>query len=104
MSQGMAIFDREGGLVVANRCYAELYGLDPGVVKPGMRVREIYALRIAAGAYCGETPEDYYALLDAPRVSERTDKLSNGRYIHVRNRTTEDGGWAAIQEDLLTFQ
>ena len=87
-------------LVVANRCYAELYGLDPGVIKPGMHAREIFALRIAAGAYCGETPEEYYALLDGPRVSERTDKLRNGRHILVRDRETGDGAWATIQEDV----
>ena len=73
MSQGMAMFDRERRLVVHNPCFAELYGLDSDALRPGMHIREICALRIAAGAYCGETPEDYYALLDAPLApKERT--------------------------------
>ena len=51
MSQGMAIFDADNRLLVANNRYAELYGLRGEQLAAGMSVREIFDLRIATGAY-----------------------------------------------------
>ncbi len=100
ISQGMAMFDANEKLVVANHCYAELYGLRPEQLRAGMDVREIFALRIANGAYCRDTAEDYLKILDEPYCEERLDVLHNGRVIRVREKETDDGGWVTVQEDV----
>ncbi len=100
MSQGMAMFDANAKLVFANHCYAELYGLRPEQLSPGTGLREIFALRIANGAYCGATPDDYLKIMEDPVCDERLDTLRNGRIILVRERQTDEGGWVTVQEDV----
>ena len=51
MSQGLCMFDREQRVVVANRRYAEMYGLTPDQVEPGTTLREILEARFAQGVY-----------------------------------------------------
>ncbi len=100
ISQGMAMFDANEKLVIANHCYAELYGLRPEQLRAGMDAREIFALRIANGAYCRKTPEEYLKILDEPFCAERLDYLENGRIILVREKETDEGGWVTVQEDV----
>jgi len=94
ISQGMAMFDASEKLVFANRCYAELYGLEAEELRPGMDVREIFALRIAKGAYARGAPQEYLKVLDEPYAATRLDFLENGRVILVREKETDVGGWA----------
>lgn len=100
ISQAMAIFDAEDKLVVSNHCYAELYGLKPEQLRPGMSTREIFELRVASGAYAGEVPEEYLGLLSFPRQGERLDELRNGRILLVRDKFVEEGGRITVQEDV----
>ena len=99
ISQGMAMFDASEKLVFANRCYAELYGLTADQLRPGMDLQEIFALRIAKGAYVGKTPSDYLKILEEPHCNVRFDHLQNGRVIFVRAKETDEGGWVTVQED-----
>ena len=50
ISHGLSLFDRDFRLLVSNRRYAEIYGLDPDRIRPGMTMREILDLRSAVGA------------------------------------------------------
>ena len=49
MFQGLAMFDAEERIVIANDRFAEMYGLTPEQVKPGTTLRQIAELRIANG-------------------------------------------------------
>jgi diguanylate cyclase (GGDEF)-like protein len=98
MAHGMAMFDRDGRVVVSNRCYAELYGLKPELIRPGMRVDKVFDLRIAAGAYAGDL-DQYRTFAFAP-PPERTDHLRTGRVLLIHSKPTDDGGWVTMQEDI----
>ena len=50
MSQGLCFFDGEQRLIVRNRKYLEIYGLDPDIVRPGMSLNQIVELRYSAGS------------------------------------------------------
>src|ERR1700727_1844161 len=50
MRQGLCFFDGSKRLIVANTRYAELYGIPPPAIRPGMDLREIVDLRFAAGS------------------------------------------------------
>ena len=100
ISQAMAMFDADDKLIVSNHCYAEIYGLKPEQLRPGMSTREIFALRIASGAYTGDAPEEYMGLLAIPRRGERLDELRNGRVLLVHDKSMDDGGRITVQEDV----
>jgi diguanylate cyclase (GGDEF)-like protein len=102
MSQGLCMFDRDERLLVSNRRYAEMYGLDPNVVRPGMPLREVLELRIAAGTHYGHP----YATTSATRVdgevepSDTEVELNDGRIFHVVRMPMENGGWVGTHEDV----
>src|SRR5262249_58324661 len=49
MPHGLAMFDTEQRLVVANKRYAEIYGLAPEQLKPGTPLRQIMDERVRRG-------------------------------------------------------
>src|SRR5215469_6861364 len=51
MSQGLCFFDGQQRLITCNRRYTEMYGLDPERVRPGIQLKEVVALRFAAGSF-----------------------------------------------------
>jgi len=102
-SQGVAFFDREQRLILANRRYAEIFRLSPDRLPPGATLREIIELRFAAGT-CPMAVDDYVAYI-ATITEKREDRdwsvsLSDGRTIRARIRPTPDGGWVATHEDI----
>lgn len=107
MSSGVCLFDSEGRLILANRSFAEIYGLTPDQTPPGVTLREIAERRAAAGA--GAMPvEDYLALIgsiNAAKLSNvRTLDLADGRTVQIRHKTMPDGGWVSIHEDITELQ
>ncbi len=104
MSQGLCFFDGQQRLITCNRRYTELYGLDPERVHPGMQLKEIVALRFAAGTFPKMSPEQYLTWRDNVAVSmEPSDtivELNNGRVFEIRHRPMPDRGWVATHEDV----
>jgi PAS domain S-box-containing protein len=104
MSQGLCFFDGAQRLIVSNRRYAELYGLLPERVVPGITLREIIELRLAAGNGPDMTEDAYRAWRDAIAVinepSDTTVEMKSGRSIFVKHRPMPDGGWVATHEDI----
>jgi len=104
MSQGLCFFDGQQRLITCNRRYTEMYGLDPKRVHPGTRLKEIVALRFAAGSFPKMSPEQYLAWRDNIAVSMEPShsivELANGRVFEIRHRPMPDGGWVATHEDV----
>src|ERR1700759_5147262 len=104
MSQGLCFFDGQQRLITCNRRYTELYGLDPERVHPGMQLKDIVAMRFAAGSFPKMSPEQYLTWRDNVAVSmEPTDtvvELDNGRVFEIRHRPMPDRGWVATHEDI----
>jgi len=59
MSHGLAMFDRDGTLIICNKQYAEAYNLPADLFRPGMSLKEILQIRIEHGAYAGDDPQVY---------------------------------------------
>ena len=101
MSQGMGLFDAHRILIASNKSFAELYSLSPNDLRPGMHLDEIYALRIAANAFAGESGEAYLPSRERYRAKlDQIDRLRNGRVIHVRGKMTDEGGRLTVHEDI----
>jgi diguanylate cyclase (GGDEF) domain len=107
MSQGLCMFDAKQRLIVCNKRYAELYGLNAEQTKPGTTLRTILEYRVASG----NAPNDHESYIN-DRINEVTknrpyqitNKLSDGRYISVVHQPMTDGGWVATHADVTDWK
>jgi diguanylate cyclase (GGDEF)-like protein len=101
--QGVALFAKDRGLIIANARYAEVYDLSPEDVRPGTPLEEILAKRVAKGIFV-ENPESYVKARMATIPSfdpvQILDRLSNGRIVSIFSRPMGDGGWLTVHEDV----
>ncbi len=106
ISHGLSLFDRDHRLLVSNRRYAEIYGLEPQQMRPGMTMRDILDLRAAVGSVTEMAPDDYIAWWtrhgeeSARTVTGAVFRLKNGRYVALRHHTLPDGGFVTTHEDV----
>jgi diguanylate cyclase (GGDEF)-like protein len=103
MPQGLCMFDGEQNLIISNRRYAEIYGIDSSEFEPGTPLSAILERR-AAVTINYEGAEDLVGeLLAAVGNREpwhRTSELADGRVIAVSHRPIPNGGSLAIHEDI----
>ena len=104
MFQGLAMFDADQRVVIANERFADMYGLRPDQVKPGTPLRTIVEHRIASGLYVGTSVDE---VLDRMRervarqkVSHMTSQMGDGRTIAVSIWPRPDGGWVTTHHDI----
>jgi len=104
MSQGLCMFAPDRKLIMSNKRYAELYGIPPGRMRPGMDLAEILASRIAAGnvpamgqdAYIERMREIANRRQPAETIIEQTD----GRVFLLGYVPLANGGWVATHQDI----
>jgi diguanylate cyclase (GGDEF)-like protein len=105
---GICLFDGALRLVMANQRYAEVYGLAPGQLRPGMSLQDIVGLRVAAGAAPMIAPDRYLEWRSTVQACKRpTDsivELADGRFIAIHHRPMPDGGWVSTHEDVTERQ
>jgi diguanylate cyclase (GGDEF)-like protein len=102
MVQGLAMFDAELRLVIANARYAEMYGLTAEEMKPGTSLQQIIECCAAKGFDPGRTAEDMHSVLNrAPgKTAEYTSALHDGRYIAVSVQPMSNGGIVTTHQDI----
>jgi len=104
MVHGLAMFDAEERIVIANDRYCQLYGIDPALVKAGTTLREVVEQRIAGGLYASASLEDALAAMRsrvaAKQTSQITNRLSDGRIIAATVQPRADGGWVVTHQDI----
>ncbi|HEY0909090.1 MAG TPA: EAL domain-containing protein, partial [Bradyrhizobium sp.] len=104
MSQGVCFFDGTGRLLLANERFAEIYGLRSEDIGPGITLKEILEMRVAAGSGPVMMAENYLAWNDAIRVMDtvttRVIELVNGKTIATQVNPMPDHGWVATHEDI----
>jgi diguanylate cyclase (GGDEF)-like protein/PAS domain S-box-containing protein len=103
MAQGLCMFDAAQRLIVCNKRYADLYGLNEEETRPGTTLRTILQHRITKG----NAPDDHENYINdrinevsANKPYQITNRLHDGRYVSVVHRPTGDGGWVATHEDV----
>ena len=104
MFQGLAMFDTDERLVIANARFAEMYGLTADDVVPGTPLRDIVESRSANGLYGDETAERQLEVLRlhlaGRKVTHLAERLSDGRTILVSIRPRPGGGWVTTHQDV----
>jgi two-component system cell cycle sensor histidine kinase/response regulator CckA len=104
MVEGLCFFDGAQRLILSNRRYAEMYGLPPDQVRPGVTLREIIAMRFAVGSCPRMTEQEYHdwrnKVAVAHQRSETIVEMMNGRTFSIKHQPMPDGGWVATHEDI----
>jgi diguanylate cyclase (GGDEF)-like protein len=103
MSQGLVMYDHNQRLIICNDRYGEIYGIPPERITPGLTLRDVLYLRVAAGTHHGD-PETYLQRrLGANRDGDASDtvvELQNGRVVQILRRPLKYGGWVSTHEDI----
>ena len=103
ISQGLCMFDAEQRLIVCNKRYADLYGLNDEQTKPGTTLHAILEHRIASGNAPADQDNYIKDRLNEVTINKAyqiTNRLRDGRYVSVVHRPMPDGGWVATHEDV----
>jgi diguanylate cyclase (GGDEF)-like protein/PAS domain S-box-containing protein len=104
MSHGLCMFGPDERLIVCNKRYLDIYGLDPAVIKPGVTHCELLAHWIASGNEPGMSAQAFYekrkAVVDGKALASMLLHLKDGRVIEATSRPTPDGGWVSAHEDV----
>jgi len=107
MPIGLLLFDRNEHLILSNGRFAELYGLDPAIMQPGMTFR---ALSDHIVTLClGERPDEktlaqhhgrHMALISQPGGGTMLSDLYQSRSMSISHRPVDGGGWVSTFEDV----
>ncbi len=102
MSQGLCLFDPKQTVVIANRQFAELYGLTMDHVRPGAKLRDILEARAATGIY-GDMDTGQFVERGLASFNQKVSsviKLADGRSISVLRLPMPDGSVVSTHEDI----
>lgn len=103
MPQGLCMYDADQNLIISNRFYAEIYGIDPALLVPGTPLRTVLQERAKRTPAILDAEDWVETRLAAVRARESwyvvTD-LPDGRSIAVTHRPMPDGGSIATHEDI----
>jgi len=107
MSQGIATFDAEGGLVMCNRHLVDLLDLPLTWTQPGTSIQQLVALQTARGDFgpnSGELAPVYlHSLTEVPEVerpSTYVRRTRSGLALQVKSRRMADGGLVVTYSDV----
>jgi diguanylate cyclase (GGDEF)-like protein len=104
MSQGLAMYDAEERLVVANARLCEVAGVPPGSLQAGMTIREVLAVGASAGHFSGRTLDEVYTerrgFGAANEASASFEEVRGERLVAVSSRALAGGGRLFTLEDI----
>ena len=108
MIQGLCMFDDEQTLVVCNARYLQMYGFDPEIVKPGIKLRQIMEYSVSIGNYTeGDAKAAIEARPDQAKLREQAtikQRLRDGRVIAVMHQPMPNGGSIATYQDITELE
>jgi len=108
LQDGFTIYDNEDGLVMFNRAYEKMLGME-GCLKEGMSLAEVGFHLNQAGLTCldGGTVDDWakeYARTMRSGARERTYVSRNERVLFIRDRETQQGELVSLRTDVTELR
>ena len=103
MSQGLALFDSDDRLLMANSRFASIFNLSPRTLFPGLALSRLASLSIKAGNHqAGRlTGDQVAALLSGSAPLADLDEAAVGeRMVSIRRCPMQDGGSVVTYEDV----
>jgi methyl-accepting chemotaxis protein len=103
MSEGLAMFDATGSLIIFNRQYAEMYELSAEWLRPGRSVQELLEERGRRGGFHGDPRarmDELVARMREGKVLKEVRQVSGGRFYSIANWPAQGGGWVSTHGDV----
>lgn len=107
MHQGLCLFDAGGRLVLANRRFAEMWGLSEAAFAPGLTaidvLRRALTARIGSGDAEAQLQKIWIRLeesLHDPSLPPFVLEIDDALIVAVSSRAMADGGWVTTIEDI----
>jgi diguanylate cyclase (GGDEF)-like protein len=105
MPHGLCAYDANLHVIVRNRRYLDIYGLQTDDVRPGSPALDMFQGSVARGVHLpGVTADELLADFKRRLASEEDAsyhrRLADGRVIAVRHRPMANGGWVGTYEDI----
>lgn len=109
MSDGLAMFDPGGYLVLCNQQYGDTFPLTRDIRRPGAHFRDILRAVADAGEQLGIPSDNVEGWIDElagtlTRESHQEVSLSDGRWLQIRTRPTADGSALVVVSDVTTIK
>ena len=109
MSDGLAMFDKEGYLVLCNRRYSDSFPLTGHVRQPGVHLRTILEAVVETGEQLGvprEHPEVWIEEVVASLKSGGSEEVNfaDGRWLQIHTRPTAEGSSLVVVTDVTTIK
>ncbi len=104
MSQGLVMHDEEGRMILSNPRFAEIFGMPPDKVLPGMTIPELMGLSVSSSGVRILDPEGTIAraedVLRGGDEGSYTMNMSDGRSLTTSLRRMPNGGVIVTFEDI----
>jgi diguanylate cyclase (GGDEF)-like protein/PAS domain S-box-containing protein len=109
MSDGLAMFDKDGYLVMCNRRYVEGFPLTGHIREPGVHIRTILQAVVDTGEQLGvprEHPEVWIDEVEASLKLGGSEEVNfaDGRWMQIRTRPTSEGSSLVVVTDVTTIK
>ena len=109
LEDGFVYFDKDGKLVVCNERYRTITPGFADILVPGVTLEQIFRRGLTLGIYedaIGREEEWLQHRLSEHRKSELTieQRLSDGRWIRIFDKTTPDGGRVGLRVDITALK
>jgi two-component system cell cycle sensor histidine kinase PleC len=96
VSEAFVLWDRSGRLLMCNRAYADVFSLDPRLLKVGARREGVERFAQLAISQSYPTPDGGKDMREA--------ELRNGRWIQISERMTSEGGMVITAADITAVK
>jgi methyl-accepting chemotaxis protein len=102
MSQGLAMFNAAGRIVLFNRRYVEMYELSAQWLA-GRTISDLLEQRKQAGMFQGDPKArmaELVAKMQEGKVTKEIRKVTGGRFYSIANWAAAGGGWVSTHDDI----
>lgn len=100
ISEAFVLWDNQNRLVMCNSKYQQFHGLADDVVQPGSSYDEV----IAAASEPIVSKRIAVAGKDADISRTYEAQLEDGRWLHINERRTRDGGYVSVGTDITALK
>lgn len=107
-SEGFALFDAQGRLVISNSVFRGFYETESYKIKVGMTLKDMLRAWLADGAYPAATGMEEKWI--EQRLKQHFEggtsiqQLADGRWLQVSDRRTADGGVVSVRTDITELK
>ena len=99
LPQGVIMFTAEGLVQFTNRRYAEMYGLAPDFVRPGVTLYELFAMRMDSDTAKRASDRAFEAVRRG-EVTSKSFTTPEGQAFHYIITPLPSGAWIVTHEDV----